>query len=348
MEKNNFNFWPISQLFILLAAISIVFTVLKLSSEFVIPLLISIALAIILSTPLVYLESKRIPKVVSLIFIVFLVLVLVMLMGGLIGTEANDFAGHFHELLDKSAKKLEKFIVFINGFGITLSQTDIETMIQNSNFSKLIKMMAIQVSNQFSNLFLILFTTSFILLESEFLYNKIFKLLEGSKRDIAEGMEIITKIQSYFVIKVQTSFLKALFMLLVLWFFDIKYFCLWAALIFFLNFIPVIGPILAMVPPILVAIMDQSLMTGIWVTFGFIAINTVVGNILEPRMMSKGLGLSVLVVFLSMTFWGWLLGPVGMILSVPLTMVIQFLFNHYDETKWVAFLLSDYKKEKIE
>ena len=79
----------------------------------------------------------------------------------------------------------------------------------------------------------------------------------------------------------------------------------------------------------------------------FVIINMVIGNILEPRIMGKGLGLSAVVIFLSMTFWGWIFGPAGMMLSVPLTMGLQFLFAQYQETKWVAFMLSDYEKEII-
>jgi len=76
-------------------------------------------------------------------------------------------------------------------------------------------------------------------------------------------------------------------------------------------------------------------------------INTVVGNIIEPKIMGKGLGLSALIIFLSMTFLGWIFGPTGMILSVPLTMVFQFLFFQYEETKWIALMLSDYEHPSI-
>ena len=71
----------------------------------------------------------------------------------------------------------------------------------------------------------------------------------------------------------------------------------------------------------------------------------IIGNILEPHIMGRGLGLSSLTIFLSMIFWGWMFGPAGMILSVPLTMGIQFLFDQYEETKWLAFMLGDYKGE---
>ena len=84
------------------------------------------------------------------------------------------------------------------------------------------------------------------------------------------------------------------------------------------------------------------MMTALWVGLWYVTINMVIGNILEPRIMGKGLGLSALVIFLSMTLWGWVMGPTGMILSVPLTMAMQFLFAQYKETEWIALMLSDY------
>jgi len=77
-------------------------------------------------------------------------------------------------------------------------------------------------------------------------------------------------------------------------------------------------------------------------------VNTVVGNILEPHIMGKGLGLSALIIFLSITLWDWVLRPTGMILSVPLTMAMQFFFAQHEETEWIALILSDYESETSE
>ncbi len=167
-----------------------------------------------------------------------------------------------------------------------------------------------------------------------------------NNRDVDAWMDIITKIQSYFLIKVKTSFLTAVWVLSVLWYYDVSYPLLWSILVFFLNFVPVIGSILAAIPAIVMAGIDHDIITAFWVASWYAVINMVIGNILEPKIMGKGLGLSALVIFLSMTFWGWVFGPAGMILSVPLTMVFQFMFEQYDETRWVALFLSDYEEEK--
>ena len=104
-----------------------------------------------------------------------------------------------------------------------------------------------------------------------------------------------------------------------------------------------VGSIFAAIPAIIMALLDHSMMTAIWIILWYLIVNTVIGNILEPHIMGRGLGLSALTIFLSMIFWGWMFGPAGMILSVPLTMGVQFLFDQYEETKWLAFMLGDYK-----
>ena len=339
--------WPINQPLMFLAMISIIFTVLKFASDLVVPFLIAIALAIILSPLLNYLESKRIPKILSLVLIIIVSLIPTVILGGYIGEEVKEFANNFHQINQKFNATLEKFTLFMNGLGIEVKQDDINKILEKSNFGGIIKNLASQAGSQFSNIFLIFFTVAFMLMESDYIYNKVIKIENERGSDIEELMTIIVKIKSYFLIKVKTSLATALLVLAVLWYCDVAYFYLWAALAFFLNFIPTIGSILAAVPPVAMALIDQSPMTAFWVASGYIVINVTIGNILEPRIMGKGLGLSALMIFLSMTFWGWIFGPAGMILSTPLTMVIQFLFSQYGETEWIALMLSDYGEKPI-
>jgi AI-2 transport protein TqsA len=124
-----------------------------------------------------------------------------------------------------------------------------------------------------------------------------------------------------------------------LFFIGVDYFVLWGLLAFLLNFIPTLGSILAAVPPVLLAIIQLGVPEALAVGAVFFGINTIIGNILEPRFMGKGLDLSSLVVFLSLVFWGWILGPVGMLLSVPLTMTVKIALENFEGTYWVAVML---------
>jgi predicted PurR-regulated permease PerM len=319
----------------------------KYAADLLAPFLISISLAIILSPPLAYLQSRHIPKIISLFVIILLLSVPVIILGGYIGTEAREFAMNFHTLKAQFDSALGNLVQYMQNFGISISQADIEAIVAKSNISEIIKNLASQTGTQFSNIFLILFTVAFMLMESQFIYRKMEKIFAKSSIKLEDGLQIIAKINTYFIIKVKTSLITALWVLAVLWYYDVSYYYLWAAMAFFLNFIPVVGSIFAAIPAIILAAMDHGVMAGVWVALWYIVINTTIGNILEPRIMGKGLGLSALIIFLSMTLWGWVLGPVGMILSVPLTMAMQFLFAQYEETQWIALMLSDYKGETI-
>ncbi len=127
----------------------------------------------------------------------------------------------------------------------------------------------------------------------------------------------------------------------MLWALDVDYFVLWGVVAFMLNYIPNIGSIIAAVPPVLLALITQGPLVAGIIAGGYLVINTVMGNIVEPKFMGKGLGLSTLVVFLSLIFWGWLMGTVGMLLSVPLTMIVKIALETSQEGRWLATLLGN-------
>jgi len=345
MPKHDQNTWQINQLFVMLATMFTVLTVLKLASGIFVPFLVSIAITIILSPMFNYLERKHIPKAISLLFVSMLALTGVVVLGGYISQEVADFLRNLNTIQARVESWLDHLSGFAETYGMQITHDDFEEVLNRSNLTVLIHNLATQTKNQFSNIFLIFFTVAFMLMESNYFYNKLIKIMEKKEGNITEWMKIIDKIKDYFLIKVKTSLLTAVLALGVLWFYNIHYAVLWASLVFFFNFIPVIGSIMAAIPAIVMAGIDDGAITAGWVAVGYLAINLLVGSILEPRIMGKGLGLSALTIFLSMTFWGWMFGPAGMILSVPLTMGMQFLFDQYEETKWIAFMLSDYEGE---
>jgi predicted PurR-regulated permease PerM len=107
-----------------------------------------------------------------------------------------------------------------------------------------------------------------------------------------------------------------------------------------LNFVPTIGSIIAAIPPVLLALVQLGPFAAIAVGVGYLVLNVVMGSAIEPRFMGRGLGLSTLVVFLSLVFWGWVLGPVGMLLSIPLTMTAKMALEASPSSRWLAQLLS--------
>ncbi|MCW8831549.1 MAG: AI-2E family transporter, partial [Gammaproteobacteria bacterium] len=110
---------------------------------------------------------------------------------------------------------------------------------------------------------------------------------------------------------------------------------------FMLNYVPNIGSIIAAIPAVLLAVIQLGTGSAVLVVVGYAVVNVVIGNIVEPKFMGKGLGLSTLVGFLSLVFWGWVLGTVGMLLSVPLTVAVKLALDSKKETQWMGRVLGN-------
>jgi predicted PurR-regulated permease PerM len=120
----------------------------------------------------------------------------------------------------------------------------------------------------------------------------------------------------------------------------VDYPVIWGALAFLMNFIPNIGSMLAAIPPMILASIQLGFPGFLITMTGFVGINMIVGNLLEPKLMGRSLDISPLIVFLSLVFWGWILGPVGMLLAIPLTVVVKIGLEIHPDTKWAAKILS--------
>jgi predicted PurR-regulated permease PerM len=141
------------------------------------------------------------------------------------------------------------------------------------------------------------------------------------------------------VIKTIFSLITGLLVSLMLWILGVHYALLWGMLAFLLNFIPNIGSIIAAIPVVLLSLVQMGSTTALIVGIGFIIINILIGSVIEPKYMGDGLGLSILVVFVSLIFWGWIFGPIGMLLSIPLTVMIKIATESNEKTQWIAVLL---------
>ena len=153
--------------------------------------------------------------------------------------------------------------------------------------------------------------------------------------------KIIQKIQHYFGIKTMTSLVTGFAITIWLLIIGVDYPVLWGLVAFLLNFVPNIGSIIAAVPAVLLALLMNGTMIAILTVVGYVVVNITIGNVVEPRVMGKGLGLRMLVVFISLVFWGWVLGPIGMLLAVPLTMTLKIMLKSYEQTKPFALLLEN-------
>ncbi|MDR0390315.1 MAG: AI-2E family transporter [Planctomycetaceae bacterium] len=181
----------------------------------------------------------------------------------------------------------------------------------------------------------------FMLIEAVQMSEKVREAFGGRDLSNEYFKKIAADTWNYMKIKTIINFLTGFVTAIGLWLLGVEYALLWGILMFFLNYIPNIGQVVASIPPVLLALVDHGLPLAVVVTVWLVVVNTAFGYGVEPRYLEKGLGISGLVVLLSLIFWGWLLGPIGMFLSAPLTMVLKIILQNDPKTKWIAILLSN-------
>ncbi|RKZ69419.1 MAG: hypothetical protein DRQ44_03120, partial [Gammaproteobacteria bacterium] len=195
-----------------------------------------------------------------------------------------------------------------------------------------------------TNSFLIILTVIFILMEAAGYIQKISSLNNvGTESSRPAGQVLsrvfVVKSRSYMSMKTIISMMTGIVIAMAMWLVGLDYPVLWGVLAFMLNFVPNIGSIIAAVPAVMLALVQLGFTSALLVAAVFVAVNIMIGSIIEPKYMGKGLGLSTLVVFVSLVFWGWVLGPVGMLLSVPLTITVKLALDSKPETQWLGHLL---------
>jgi predicted PurR-regulated permease PerM len=199
---------------------------------------------------------------------------------------------------------------------------------------------AVTLRNLLTTTFIVVLVAIFILLEGTALPDKVRRVPGVSNEAWTHLNQIVADLRRYMFLKTVMSLLTGALVTLWLLLLEVDFAILFGALAFALNYIPVIGSIVAAVPGILLAFIEYGLGTGAITALGYVAINVGVSNGLEPRYLGNGLGLSPLVVIVSVLFWGWVLGPMGMLLSVPLTMSLKIALESDEGTRWLAVLLS--------
>ena len=192
-----------------------------------------------------------------------------------------------------------------------------------------------------SNAFLVLLLVIFILFEAAGFRNKLAVAFGGEGEHLRQLGRMAAQVQQYLVIKTAVSTATGLFIGVWVWMVGLDAPQLWGVLAFAFNFIPTLGSIFAAVPAVLLALIqpDISPVGAVVIAAGYAGVNVVFGNFVEPTLMGRRLGLSTLVVFMSLVFWGWVWGPVGMLFSVPLTMAVKIALENTNEFRWVAVML---------
>jgi AI-2 transport protein TqsA len=329
-----------AKILIVTAALFVVFAGIKMAANILVPFLLSVFIAIICNPLIARASRYKIPKVLAVLLVIALFVIIALSLAGLVGKSLTELSlklpeyreqltGQFVWLTEKLAEK-----------NIIISSAVLIEYFDPAAAMGLAADMLSGLGSVMANLFLIIITVIFMLFEASTLPKKLHFALADPDMRLKQIDRFLTSVNNYLAIKTLVSIATGIVVSLMLWAFGLDFFLLWGVLAFLLNYIPNIGSIIAAVPAMSLAVLQLGIPEAGLIGLGYFVINMVMGNIVEPRYLGRGLGLSTLVIFLSLIFWGWLLGSVGMLLSVPLTMIIKIGLENSEEGRWFAILLS--------
>lgn len=325
---------------LVMASLVVVLAGIKAATTIVVPFLLSVFIAMACNPVIVWSSKFKIPRWLSVISVILLIVIFGFMLAGLVGNSMTEFRQNmpiYKEQLNSETLWISNQLETL--FDIQLNSSLFLSYLDPGIAMNMATNLLSSLGGVLTNFLLILLTVVFMLFEAESVPKKVHIALDDPSMRIQQIDKFLTSVKNYLVIKTLVSIATGGIIGLWLFVLGVDHFMLWAVLAFLLNYIPNIGSIIAAIPAVLLAFVQLGPATAGLAALGYIASNTIMGNVVEPKFMGRGLGLSTLVVFLSLIFWGWLLGTVGMLLSVPLTMIVKIALESNPDTKWIALLL---------
>ncbi len=325
--------------YLLVGAASIVVIVagLKSAAPLLVPFLLACFISILCAPFLNWMTDHKVPVWLSVTSIVLLLLGLFTFFGSLLSASTLELRNNIPEYRDDFARMFDTLTAELQRLGIAVDENLLGYLEPSSALAGINTVFS-GLRTMLVNFVIIIFVVAFILLEASTFQAKL-KRASSNGDMTAYATRFARNINRYFVIKSWISLATGVMIGLLVWAIGLDYPMLWGLLAFFLNFVPSIGSFLASIPAIILALVTGGWWLTLKTVLVFLFANTLVGNIIEPRVMGAYMGLSTLVVFSSLIVWGWILGPIGILLAVPLTMVLHIALDSHPDTRWLAVLL---------
>ncbi len=329
---------------VMLASFVIVVAGMKAASSVLVPFFLAVFIAVVCTPPLFWLQRKGVPKGLALSIILIAILIAGFLFGVLIVPSLNNFLRSLPDYQERLSTHINAVTSWLREKGVTMPEKGMPR-IQPGWVMSLAGSILSAFTSVLADAFLILLTVVFILLEAPDFQRKLRAVSKNPERSLSAVEKFSESAKQYLVIKTLISAGIGLFIWLWLLILGVDYPVLWGTLSFLLNYVPNIGSIIAALPVALLALLQKGVGSALLAILGFVAVHVVVGNILEPKLMGKGLSLSALVVFVSLVFWGWILGPIGMILSVPMTSLVKIALESQEDTRRFGLMLGSDRED---
>lgn len=323
-----------------IAAVVVVIYGMQAAKVLLVPFLLAVFLAMISVRPMLWLQKRRVPAFVAVLLIVIVMMLLLGVVAAILGTSIAEFTAalpgyqaRLNVIIEQTLQLAARFVD--DGRAIE----NLSDLIDPGWAMGLAANLLNALRDVLTNAFLIMFTMVFILLEASGFGTKIRAAFGRRSDTFVEAQRFLQNLGRYLGIKTLVSIATGVTAGLGTYWIGLDFPLLWGMFAFLLNYVPTIGSIIAAVPAVLMALVQLGPGEAVSVALLFLGLNVGFGTMLEPRLMGHGVGISPLVVFLSLVFWGWVFGPVGMLLSVPLTMTLKMALERNRDTRWLAILI---------
>ncbi len=328
------------RLLLIAASVVVVVAGLRAAAPIAVPFVVAAFLAVLSLPLLTFLQRHHVPSLIAVLVTVVADLALVAAIGVIVSGSVQGFMEVLPTYLEAIYNWMTSTVSRIEGSGVDVKQLVALERLTPSSIMDFASRTVSSAARVLSSVVLVFLTVIFILSEALGFRHKVASAFGVDNEALGHYVRVGGEIQRFLAIKTLVSLATGLAAGVLVAVLGIDFPALWGLLAFLLNYIPNLGSIIAAIPPIILAALQHGPATLIGVAAGYLAINIVIGSLVEPHLMGRKLGLSPLVVFGSLVFWGWLWGPVGMLLSVPLTMVVKIFFLNTEDLRWVAVLLA--------
>jgi len=332
---------PVTTPLIVMASVVVIVAGLRAAAGFLVPILSAVLLTLLLAPAVAFLMQRRVPKGAAIALVTLVLIGVGAGLGVVVGDSLVSFSREIPERTAALEEAQAHAFDVLRRFGIAVpAEGPLNPALDTQKLLGLLQSLLGAIRNLVANGFILLMLVVFGLLQIGRTRAMVEQVV-GADSDVPRVIERYSgEVLQYIKVKALMSLGTGVFVWLALVALRIEYAMLWGLMAFLLNFIPNIGSLIAAIPPIALGLLDYGIGRAVLVAIAIIGVNTVFSNFLEPRLMGRSFGISPWMVFVALLFWAYVLGPVGMILAIPLTVALKLGFEMSDRTKWIAALMA--------
>jgi predicted PurR-regulated permease PerM len=333
---------------IALGCIAIV-AAMKATASILNPIFIAVLFAVLFDIPRAWLVKRGMSHGKALLVTILATLLITLVFLVFLASTFLNLTASLPDLSEQLESQLAELGAMLNQFGLRGDQLKEVTQDDQTNPLSIITYVLGAVVSLLASALLILIYAIFLLIETSGFSAKLNAAFQPSEPAYQYINTVTTNLRSFLVAQTQVSLVTGVGVTAALWLLGVQFALLWGLVAFFMNFIPYIGSILAAVPAVIVAFIQYGpSLTVLLVIGAYLLVNIVVNYTIYPRLMSQGVDVSMFIVLAGMVFWGWVLGPIGLILSVPITAVIKISLESYPGSRWLAVMLGSGPKDETQ